>query len=820
MTASFAMLSSIDPSVSPEGGSSLIDAMAPPGAPGIRPRWTSSAKSAVGTSADAQSRIWFTISHGILNEVYAPRLDAACIRDCGLIVTATDYFSEEKRDADHTVELIEDGVPAFRLVNTSRDGRYRITKSVLSDPDREVVLQDIHFEALVGKRSDYQVHAIIAPHLVNAGAGNTAWSGDFKGRPMLFAEGRGTSLAFASSVPWIARSVGYVGTSDGWQTLSRGEGLKSEFQRAENGNVAMSGTLDLASTDGRALLGLGFGAQPEEAAFRVLLSLQQGAVSALKRYSAGWKELQGGFLPLDEPHDPKQLNRYRVSTAVLATHRDDASGAMIASLSIPWGFAKGDDDLGGYHLVWPRDLVETAGGFLAAGANAPAKSVLDYLMATQEADGHWVQNSWLDGRPYWHGVQMDETSFPILLYDMLLRADAIGPSEAKHYQQMIDAAAGYIVRNGPATQQDRWEEDGGFSPFTLAVEIAALLAAADAMEAAGKSSLAHYLREVADGWNEQIDIWTYATNTELSRKLGIDGYYMRIGVAGGDRASSARSLIPIRNRADSGATLEADLLVSPDALAYVRFGLRAADDPRILNTVAAIDALLKRLLPAGPYWYRYNDDGYGERADGAPFDGVGIGRLWPLLTGERAHYELAAGRPEEAKRLLAAFEASASPGGLLPEQIWDSEDIPQRELFLGRPSGSAMPLVWAHAEHIKLLRSLRDGVVFDMPPQTHERYVKNKPNSAPIVWRTTSKISRMAVGRTLRYESREPASVHWSSDNWSTTTDGVCNATGLGTFIYDFPTRLLVAGDIVCFTILWTQQDRWEGTDFAVIVGE
>jgi glucoamylase len=260
--------------------------------------------------------------------------------------------------------------------------------------------------------------------------------------------------------------------------------------------------------------------------------------------------------------------------------------------------------------------------------------------------------------------------------------------------------------------------------------------------------------------------------------------------------------------------------VSPDALAYVRFGLRAADDPRILNTVAAIDALLKRLLPAGPYWYRYNDDGYGEHADGAPFDGVGIGRLWPLLTGERAHYELAAGRPEEAKRLLAAFEASASPGGLLPEQIWDSEDIPQRELFLGRPSGSAMPLVWAHAEHIKLLRLLRDGVVFDMPPQTHERYVKNKPNSAPIVWRTTSKISRMAVGRTLRFESLEPASVHWSADNWSTTADGVCNATGLGTFIYDFPTRLLVAGDIVCFTILWTQQDRWEGTDFAVIVGE
>jgi len=798
----------------------MTDQTVPPGAPGIPPRWTSSAKSAVGTAAGPGSRIWFTISHGILNEVYTPRLDTACIRDFGFIVTAKDYFSEEKRDADHTVVLIEDGVPAFRLVNTSRDGRYRITKSVFSDPDREVVLQQLCFEALMGELSDYRVHALIAPHLVNAGAGNTAWVGDFKGRPMLFAEARGTSLAIASSVPWTARSVGYVGTSDGWRTLKRGEGLKPEYRCAPNGNVALSGTLDLANSNGQALLTMGFGAQPEEAAFRAVLSLQQGAAPALKKYIAGWRNLQNLFLPLDEPRDPRQLNRYRISTAVLASHRDDASGAIIASLSIPWGFGKGDDDLGGYHLVWPRDLVETAGGFLAAGADAAAKSVLDYLMAVQEADGHWLQNSWLDGRPYWKGVQMDETAFPILLYDMLLRAGAIERSDAKHYAPLIEAAAGYIVRAGPTTQQDRWEEDGGYSPFTLAVEIAALLVAADAMEAMGKSAMAKYLRETADHWNEQIDGWTYATDTELSRQLGIDGYYMRIGFAGSDGAFGSRGLIPIRNRPDGNEALEAGLLVSPDALAYVRFGLRAADDPRILNTVTAIDALLRRELPAGPYWYRYNDDVYGEHADGAPFNGSGIGRLWPLLTGERAHYELAAGRPEEARRLLATFEASASIGGLLPEQIWDSADIPERELFLGRPSGSAMPLVWAHAEHVKLLRSLREGAVFDMPPQTYARYVKSAPQPAPIVWRMASKIGRIAVGRILRLEFLEPASVHWSSDNWVITTDSECRATGVRTFICDLPTQSLAAGSQLRFTILWTQRDKWEGTDFMVVVGE
>ncbi|MBB4569717.1 glucan 1,4-alpha-glucosidase [Rhizobium leucaenae] len=789
----------------------------PPGAPGIEPRWTSSDKSAVGTAISTASNVWFTASHGILNEIYAPRLDMACVRDFGFMVTADGYFSEEKRDADHSVQAIEDGVPAFRLVNTSRDGRYRITKTVLSDPDREVVLQDLRFEALIGNLSDYRLHALVAPHLVNGGSDNTGWYADFKGRPMLFAEGSGRSLAVAASVPWLARSAGYVGFSDGWQMLSRGESLKEEYRCATAGNIALSGTLDIQANAGRALIAIGFGTQPEEAAFRAVLSLDQGVEAPLKHYRSGWREWQASLLALDEPHDPNQLNRYRVSTGVLATHRDDASGAIIASLSIPWGFSKSDDDLGGYHLVWTRDLVETAGALLAAGAKADARSVLDYLAAIQEADGHWVQNAWLDGRPYWYGIQMDETAFPILLYDMLLRAGAIGASENR-YLPIIEAAAAYIVKNGPATQQDRWEEDAGYSPFTLAVEIAGLLAAADAVESAGRLAVAQYLREVADGWNERIEEWTYATDTDLSRSLGIDGYYVRIASATDGSSSLRRDFIPIRNRDAWDEVVEADLLLSPDALALVRFGLRAADDPRIVGTVKAIDSELRRDLPAGPYWYRYNDDGYGERIGGAPFSGSGVGRLWPLLTGERAHYELAAGRRDEAQRLLAALEASASEGGLLPEQIWDSDDVPERELFLGRPSGSAMPLVWAHAEHIKLLRSLRDGAIFDMPPQTFARYVATKPAPAPFAWRPTNKRAQMPAGRTLRIELPEPALVHWSKDGWATCTDTEARDTGCGTHVCDLPTKTLGPGTII-FTIFWTDTQRWEGTDYKIEVG-
>ena len=256
--------------------------------------------------------------------------------------------------------------------------------------------------------------------------------------------------------------------------------------------------------------------------------------------------------------------------------------------------------------------------------------------------------------------------------------------------------------------------------------------------------------------------------------------------------------------------------MSPDALALVRFGLRSPDDPRVRSTVQAIDAIVKRDLPAGPYWYRYNDDGYGEHADGAPFDGTGTGRLWPLLTGERAHYELAAGRLDEARRLLKVMEAAASDGGLLPEQIWDGDDILPHELFLGRPSGSAMPLAWAHAEHIKLLRSLRDGAVFDMPPQTKQRYIVNTPPTSPQAWRLSAKIAKIKIGQTLRLELLQAARVRWSADGWASAQDSTTQATGLGTHICDLATPELRAGNTVQFTFFWIKNNSWEGVDFAV----
>jgi len=789
-----------------------------PGRPGISPRWTSSAKTGVGTALGGESRVWFTLSHGIFNEIYYPHIDKACVRDMGFIVTdGADFFSEEKRDTNSEVHWIAGGVPGFRIVNTCREGRYRIEKQIVTDPHRDAVLQQVRFIALQGALSTYQLHVLIAPHVGNQGSGNTAWVDEIDGKPFLVAQRDGSALALACTGPWTGRSAGYVGSSDGWQDLNAHKKMTWAYTRAENGNVALTAGIDLIETQGNFVLAIGFGSDAEEAAGNAIASLRDGFEKAMHDYVAGW---QDWAKRLASPNQDGLDELSGKSLAVLRTHESKTSpGALIASLSIPWGFNEGDGDLGGYHLVWSRDMVETAGGLLAAGAHEEVCRVLSYLRATQQPDGHWPQNMWLDGSPWWNGIQMDETALPILLVDLAHREKALAEADMNGYWPMVKRAAGYLVRNGPVSPQDRWEEDPGYSPFTVAAEIASLLAAADLADQNHEASIAVYLREIADVWHTSIDRWMYASGTDWCGKFGVEGYYVRIaGMEARGDASRFEKSVHVKNVVAAEDTREAMHLVSPDALALVRFGLRTADDPRIRDTATVIDALLKIDTPSGPTWHRYNDDGYGEHSDGAPFSGTGIGRGWPLLTGERAHFELAASRVDDAKRLLAAMESFANQSGLIPEQVWDAPDLPERGLQLGRPSGSAMPLVWAHAEHLKLRRSLRDGAVFDMPPQTVKRYLTEKTISPRMVWRFNHKIRSIPSGKNLRIETLAAAVIHWSADEWKTVRDAATHDVGLGMHIADLSTEALPGGGKIKFTFRWPEADRWEGKDFNVNV--
>jgi glucoamylase len=415
-------------------------------------------------------------------------------------------------------------------------------------------------------------------------------------------------------------------------------------------------------------------------------------------------------------------------------------------------------------------------------------------------------------------VQLDETAFPVLLVDLARRCGVLPMHELARFWPMARAACGFVVRNGPITGQDRWEENAGYSPFTLAVEIAALLAGADIAELHEEPDLAAFLRDTADAWNASVERWTYVAGTPMAEEAGVAGYYVRIAPPlPGSAEADLRGTVAIKNRADGRTQFPVDAIISPDALALVRFGLRDPADPAIRDTVRMIDHALKVELPAGPCWHRYNADGYGEHEDGRPFDGTGRGRLWPLLTGERAHFELAAGRPAQASLLLATLEACTSSGGMIPEQVWDAADIPDRELFRGHPSGSAMPLVWAHAEHVKLLRSLADNAVFDMPPQTVQRYLRAQTPARVQPWRPDWRPAGLPRGRALRVELPGPATVHWSPDRWRTTEETPTRDTGLGVHAAELPTEALPPGGEVVFTWRW-QDESWAGQDHAVRV--
>lgn len=778
-----------------------------PGAPGDKARWTASSKSGIGKAINAASGIVFTLGQGIVNEVYYPREDIACLRDMGFLVAdGKDFFSEEKKDTHHEVKMIKDGIPAYHITNTCVKKKYQITKEIIADPFRNTLLQKVSFNT--DGASPYKLYVLLAPHLNNQGSDNTGWTGEYKGIPMLFAQNGDLSLALACTAKWLKRSAGYVGVSDGWTDLHKNKSMTWEYSNADHGNIALTGEIDI-SKSGDIVLALGFGRTPSEAANYARSSILDGFDSAKKWYAEEWEKWLQCLRDVKGKH-------VKVSAAVLRmSEAKTFPGGIIASLSIPWGEAKGDNDIGGYHLVWPRDLVESAGGFIALQTKDDALRIVNYLMSTQKADGSWPQNMWLAGDPYWKGIQMDQTALPLLLLDKCNRHNAIDEDRMARYWPIIKKAISYLIINGPYTQQDRWEEEKGFSAFTIAAEIAGLLAAADLADANQEHEIATYCRETADYWNDNIETWTYVSGTSLAKETGVDGYYIRINPYYTIPASElGDKYINLKNHKDGEGKTQLNELICVDALALVRFGLRSADDPKILNTIKVIDAKLKVETPNGPCWHRYNNDGYGEDSDGNPYKGAGIGRAWPLLTGERGHYEIAAGNLDEAMNLLKAMDAFTN-NGLLPEQIWDTKDIPEKNLFFGKPSGSAMPLTWAHAEYIKLCASIDDKKIFDMPPQTQERYLKQKITSSYTIWRFNNQCRTTSSNKKLRIEVMADAVIHWSDDDWQTTKETLTKDTGLGVFAGDIPVENKNSKQIT-FTFFWKEANHWENKNFMV----
>jgi glucoamylase len=786
------------------------------GGPGLEPRWTSSKKDAVSTAYAASSRIWFTASHGTLNEIYYPTIDRPQTRDMELLFTDEEtFFHEEKRDFEYDFHYIDENALAVRVVANDLGGRYTVTKEFITDPHHPVVLMNVKLEGDEAILSRLKCYALLAPHLDGGGAGNSARSVDIAGQRCILAWKNNVSLAFGANVGFTRSSCGFVGTSDGYQDISTHMRMTWSYGQALDGNIAIMGEIDVAKHR-EFTIAIALGDGHHSAVAGMMQTLSTPFAEHRSRFIAQWQRaLPPAGLDSVSTDDGRLM---RVSHAVILTHEDKTySGAFIASASIPWGASKSDDDLGGYHLVWTRDMVQSATAMLACGRIETARRALVYLACTQHPDGGFAQNFWIDGTPYWSGIQLDEVAFPVILAWRLWKVNGLGQFDIFSF---VASASAFLVRYAPVTQQERWEENAGYSPSTLAVVISALVCAAEICREHGSAELGLFLEEYADWIEAHLDEWTTTRRGVIDPNVPY--HYMRIRPpAAGEPFHNPQippGMIHIANRApDEKYDFEAREVVDPGFLELVRYGVRCADDPLIIDSLKVVDKVLKIDTPYGPCWRRYNHDGYGQRKDGGPFNGWGQGRAWPILTGERAHYELAAGN--DVTPFITALEKFSSFGGMLPEQVWDYADLPAEGMYFGRSAGSAQPLVWAHAEYLKLLRSVSDGRVFDRIPVVANRYAvaRNKRTftSKVEIFQTGRPTSAILQGKTLRVMDANPFKVVYTTDGWATKVEVNSRVVGRPGSFVDITTAPDQQGSIL-LTLFGPQENRWLGVNHEI----
>jgi len=712
-------------------------------APGDKAVWTPADKDGFGTSTTTASKVWYTLNKGELTEVYYPNLGTPSVRDLQFIVSDGETFADLETDATtHEVQLVDGRALEYRQIDTDIEKKYRITKTYVTDPARSTLLVDVTFESLTGQ--PYQLYALYDPSLSNGGDNDTATS---QNGQLLASDGKVAS-ALVSAPGFGQTSSGYKGTSsDGWIDLSSPNSsspiysLDSSYDSASSpGNVVQIGKTTLTGLSGSQdlTLALGFEGTTSGALNAAQGSLGTGFDKAQTDYVGGWHKY---FSSLKKP-DPASVGAsgtllhttYDVSVMTLAAHEDKTyRGAYVASPTMPWVWggvgahgnslldSRGEDETSGaYHLVWSRDLYQIATALLAAGDKAGAKRALTYLFNRQQKpDGSFPQNSTVDGAEHWNNVQLDEVAFPLVL------AWQLGQTNGKTYRDHVKKAADYIVANGPQTPQERWENQGGYSPATIAAEIAGLVCAADIARANGDQATADQYLKTADNWQAKVNSWTATRNGPYSPRP----YYLRLTKDGNPNSGTTYNI------GDSGPNdVDQRTIVDPSYLELVRLGVKRWDDPIVRNTVSVVDTQLGAGTPNGTFWHRYNFDGYGETQTGDPWD-IGfdpgsqatIGRIWPIFAGERGEYELLAG--DSASSRLQSIADSGNEGYMLPEQVWD-ENPPSGDSGFPKGEGtfSATPLAWTHAQFVRLAWSIQDDRPVEQPQIVACRYTGNCPN--------------------------------------------------------------------------------------------
>jgi glucoamylase len=681
-------------------GSALALAASPAGA---------RAADGIATSTTVGSHVWAALANGGVSQVDWPGIDRPQIRDLELVVGDGKTFAERERDATvHRIELADPRSLEYTQVDTAASGRYRIFETTITDPFRNVLLVDVRLESLVG--GPYRAYVYLDPSLGGTAGGD---SGRTDGDALLASDGARAS-ALVCSCGFARSTSGAAGTA-----TDPLPDLLADGRLDRTGAASAAGDLvQLADTGGAGsfTLALGFGRTEAEALAAARGSLRDRFPDLSLAYEVGWHQYLAGLARARL--STGLLEPYRIALMTLRASEDKTvRGATVASLA---GAAAG-------RLVRPRDLYAVGTAELAVGDRRAATRALDRMLALQRPDGTLPPAATVAGRVAARGLELDETAFPLLL------AWQLGRDDGATWRRFLRRAADAIVARGPATPRDRWGEAAGYAPATLAAEIAGLVCAADLARANGDLASEGLYLGVADAWHRRLAGWTYTTTGPLAphfERIDRDGHPndgQSLRLAGGAAAYDERAVL------------------DPGFLELVRLGVLPARNARVRSSVAAVDASLEVTTPSGPGWYRYSHDAAGEG---------GVGRLWPVLTGERGEFELARGR--SAVGYLRTMAAMANEGGLVPEQVWDRPGA--AGAASGEGTGPATPQVWGAAQLVRLARDVQARRLLDRPAVVAGRYARGGLRAGPalhvrrtggvVAGATTARLVVVARGRS------------------------------------------------------------------------
>jgi glucoamylase len=799
-------------------------ATAAPGAPGAASYFDLARKDCLGTAAGQGSKVWYTVAGGVLSDVYEPTIDNTDVSTLQYLVTDGSTFTDlQARDMTYTVAAGPTGMDCTVTSTDAKHG-YRLVTTYITDPARDTVLMHTSLRALPGSTASLarlHLYARLDAHVNGNGGGGSQNAGansgvvDASGVPVIFSTNTVTNAAnrdyavptymALASTPQGTASVGYAGSaSDGLTQLDSARTL-TPYTSAPGGHIVA--TEDVTpGTSRQVTVALGFGRSQAQSVSVAQSSLSRPFALTAASYLAGWAGYDAGLRP-PPAREIKLASHYYLSANVLKASQDKTfPGAIVASLASPWGqsvpagvTANGEPSyFGSYREVFARDLYEAFTGLMADGDVATARAATLFLFDRQQLpNGSMPRNSLLNGKaaPDTGGTQLDEAAYPILMAYLA----GLG-GDASLYQDHIRPAADFLVANGPSDGVERWEEQTGYSPSTIAAEIAGLTAASAIAASHGDAARARLYQATADDFQRNIKAWTVTTT-------GPDGprYFIRLSKTGDPDAAISYSL------GNGGPTLDQRSVIDGGFQELVRLGELPVSDPDVQASLKVLDQQIAVSTPSGTGYYRYGNDaakgsadGYGDcyqpsqtscTTTGAPWPptDTGTGHLWPNLSGERAESDLAAGSAGGAQALLQAMISFSSGIGLVPEQAWEDPDLPASPygsdpatasigFTKGKAAGSASPLTWAQAQEVRLIASLGTGRNVDTPALTTARYVTSGPPAKlPVTITAPASGSTLATATTTVTGTTAPgAAVTVQSADTTTGAAGTVASTTAG----------------------------------------